>query len=490
VFPTIAGSKVSGAKITCVGIRGSIRGASGEMPDGSTKRPDLVIIDDPQSDRTAASQSMCEGLEETINKTIVGLGDIGKQVSVIMTCTVIREGDLADRYLDTTIYPQWKGMRYRRMESMPVNMPLWDAYSELRQVNAKKATAFYRKNRKAMDAGAVCHFQECYDPRHEISDIQAAMNLFIDDPVAFASEQQNAPIRPNVGTVICDAKTIARRLNGLPRGTAPGTTEVLTGFIDVHDDILYWCVTAWKGDFTGCVIDYGTFPEQSSTYFRKGDSRLKTMPQRFNGRKPAIIAQGVEFLVNDLTRRLWPMENDEESMLRLDRLFVDTGYLHQAVETALRRVPGATAKPSHGFGVTAKKTPMNQWAQRPGRRYGDYWFEDKPARRGFRTVTMDVNYWKCMVHDAFNLEVGDTGGLTLWGKNPERHRMFADHCNAETVQWVSAMYQCHEWSSKPDHDNHWFDCIVGSMAAASYSGVRSRENHQREPIKPRRAVTF
>ena len=48
VFPTIAGSRMSGARVTCVGMKGAIRGASGEMPDGSTQRPNLVIIDDPQ----------------------------------------------------------------------------------------------------------------------------------------------------------------------------------------------------------------------------------------------------------------------------------------------------------------------------------------------------------------------------------------------------------------------------------------------------------
>lgn len=146
-------------------------------------------------------------------------------------------------------------------------------------------------------------------------------------------------------------------------------------------------------------------------------------------------------------------------MLCIDKIFVDTGYMHKAIETALRRTPNPAVKPSHGIGVTAKKTPLNQWPKRAGRRYGDYWFEDKPLNRGFRTVTLDVNYWKCAVHDALNMEVGDSGGLTLWGKNPERHRMFADHCNAETVQWVSAMYQCHEWASKPDQDNHLFDCM-------------------------------
>ncbi|MCL2625082.1 MAG: phage terminase large subunit family protein [Planctomycetaceae bacterium] len=490
VFPTITASQASGAKVMCVGINGSLRGASVNMPDGSTARPDLVMIDDPQSDRTAASHAMCERIEETVNSTICGLGDIAKQVSVIMTCTVIREGDVADRYLDPNIYRQWNGMRYKRLEAMPDDIGLWDSYNELRRTSEKKATAFYKQNRKAMDAGAVCHFEQCFDPRCEISDIQAAMNLYLDAPVAFASEQQNRPIRPGAGAMIADAKTIKKRLSGLPRGTAPTNAGVVTGFIDVHDDLLYWCVCAWSGDFTGWVIDYGTFPEQTPSYFRKSDSRLAVMSERFAGRKAAIIAQGVEFLISDLTNRRWSIDQDETAELMIDKLFVDTGYMSGAIETALRRLRKGNVKPSFGIGVTAKQNPMNQWPQRAGRHYGDHWFEDKPVRRGFRTVTMDVNYWKCQVHDAFRMEIGDAGSLTLFGKQPEAHRMFADHCNAETVQLVSAKHEKHEWISKPNTDNHWFDCLVGCMAAASHSGIRSKESHERQPVIHRKAVTF
>jgi phage terminase large subunit GpA-like protein len=360
----------------------------------------------------------------------------------------------------------------------------------MRRSSPEKATAFYRKNRKAMDAGAECRFRQCFDPRCEISDVQAAMNLYLDDPTAFASEQQNKPIRPGADAILADAAMIRRRLNGLPRGTAPTGAEVVTGFIDVHDDVLYWCVCAWGGDFTGWVIDYGTFPEQSQSYFRKGDSRLATMPQRFHGRKPAIIAQGVEWLVDDLTNRRWRIDRDETAEMTIDKLFVDTRYMPGAVETALRRVRKGNVKPSFGIGVSAKQNPMFQWPQKPGRKFGESWFEDKPSRRSFRTVSMDVNHWKCQVHDAIRQEVGDAGSLSLFGKQPERHRMFADHCNAETVQLVSAKHEKHEWTCKPNRDNHWFDCVVGCMAAASHSGVRSRETHQREPLRQRKVVKF
>lgn len=213
------------------------------------------------------------------------------------------------------------------------------------------------------------------------------------------------------------------------------------------------------------------------------------MPERFKGRKTAVIAQGVEFLVNDLAGRAWEVEN-EVGFLRLDRVFVDARYMHKAVEAALRRVPSTAAKPSMGIGVTANTTPINNWPQRDGRKFGDYWFEDRPAKRAARTVTMDVNYWKCQVHDAFRMEVGDTGGLSFWGKHGETHRMFADHCNAESVQFVSKKYEANEWESRPGVDNHFFDCIVGCTVAASHVGIKSKESIIRQPVKQRKVVTL
>ena len=492
VFPTIAGSRVSGAKVVTVGINGAIRGKNAEMPDGDTARPDMVIIDDPQTEKTAASLTMSEKIEEIVNKTINGLGEAGTRLSQIMCCTVIREGDVADRYLNHDIYPQWHGMRYKLLEAMPENTDLWDEYANLRRDNEKKATTFYKKNRKVMDKGALPSWEDCFDPRCEVSATQAAMNLYIDDPISFSSEQQNAPIRPGAGTVLADAKTIRRRLNGLARGIVPTNAEAITAMIDVHDDILYWCVTAWSGDFTGWVIDYGTFPEQSRVHFKKNERSLHTMPQRFKGRKPAIIAQGVEFLASDLTGRMWEVENDPAAIMQIDKLLVDSRYMHKAIETAIRRLPGnkSNIKPSLGVGVSANQTPMNNWPQRDGRKFGDYWIEDKPAKRSHRTVTADVNYWKCQVHDAFSMEVGDAGSLSLFGKQPERHRMFSEHCNAEIVEFVSKKNETYEWSAKPDLDNHFFDCIVGCMVAASHSGIKSKETHIREPIRQRKVVTL
>ena len=42
-------------------------------------------------------------------------------------------------------------------------------------------------------------------------------------------------------------------------------------FIDVQQKVLFWLVAAWEDDFTGYVVDYGTWPDQQRAYFTLRD---------------------------------------------------------------------------------------------------------------------------------------------------------------------------------------------------------------------------
>ncbi len=54
VLPTMPGSRASGAIIRVAGIIGRIRGMKHKRVDGTSVRPSLVLIDDPQTDESAA----------------------------------------------------------------------------------------------------------------------------------------------------------------------------------------------------------------------------------------------------------------------------------------------------------------------------------------------------------------------------------------------------------------------------------------------------
>ena len=68
--------------------------------------------------------------------------------------------------------------------------------------------------------------------------------------------------------------------------------------------------------------------------------------------------------------------------------------------------------------------------------------------------------------------IGDPGSLSLWGHDPEMHRLFADHACAEVPVRAYGQGRCvDEWRQLPNQDQHYPDCIVASAAAASYLGV-------------------
>jgi hypothetical protein len=196
----------------------------------------------------------------------------------MMTCTVIQEGDLASIYLDHNQSSQWRGLKFKMVEQMPERMDLWEQYRGLRKEDAVKATMFYKRNRAQMREGAIVAWEANYTGKDNSLDaLQHAMNVWSDNEITFASEYQNEPMKPDQGAMLVPAKVIRMRLNGLDHQTLPLDAQTLTGFIDVHDDLLYYSVVAWSDEFTGYVVDYGTYPKQVRRVFSKGETGLITM---------------------------------------------------------------------------------------------------------------------------------------------------------------------------------------------------------------------
>ena len=247
--------------------------------DSRTVRPTLVVLDDPQTDESAHSLSQCATRESILAGAVLGLAGPGKKISGIMPCTVIRPGDMADAILDRDRHPEWNGQRTKLVYAFPTDEALWKRYADVRAESLRQghggeeATAFYRDNRAAMDAGAVVAWPERYN-HDELSAIQHAMNLKLQDEVAFYAEYQNEPLPEKVADDDeLTADQIAGKINRTKRGEVPVGCNHLTAFIDVQANLLFYVVAAWEDDFTGYVLDYGTFPDQKRLYFTLRDAR-------------------------------------------------------------------------------------------------------------------------------------------------------------------------------------------------------------------------
>src|SRR5690606_13698381 len=156
----IGGSVASGAIVKVAGITGRIRGMKHKTAGGKSMRPSLVLLDDPQTDESARSPSQCHTREQVLAGAILGLAGPGCKIAGLMTLTVVRPDDMADRILDREKHPQWQGERTKMVYSFPTNEKLWGEYTQLRADGLRsdagigQATEFYRKHQDAMDEGA------------------------------------------------------------------------------------------------------------------------------------------------------------------------------------------------------------------------------------------------------------------------------------------------------------------------------------------------
>lgn len=481
VLPTMPESVASGAIIKVAGITGRIRGMKYKRADGQTVRPSLVVLDDPQTDESARSISQCATRESILAGAVLGLAGPGKKISGIMPCTVIRPSDMADNILSREKHPEWNGERTKMVYSFPSNETLWKRYAELRAESMRlgndgaEATEFYAKHRADMDEGAIIAWPERFN-HDELSAIQHAMNLKLQDEAAFFAEYQNEPL-PEVAAADDEltADQIASKLNRMQRGELPVGVDHLTMFVDVQGNLLFYLVAGWESDFTGYVIDYGTWPDQRRPYFTLRDARI-TLAQatKSNGLEGSIYA-GLEALLKAQLQRDW--HRDDGAMLRIEKCLIDAnwGTSTDVVYQFCRQTAHAgIVIPSHGRFVGASSQPFSEYKRRPGDRIGHNWrVPNVHGKRTIRHVLFDTNYWKTFVHARLAVPMGDRGCLSLFGQSPDQHRLLAEHLTAEyRVKTEGRGRTVDEWKLRPERsDNHWLDCLVGAAVAASMQGV-------------------
>jgi len=481
VLPTIPDSKASGAIIRVAGIESRIRGMKFKRPDGRAVRPSLVVLDDPQTDESARSDQQVRTRMETLNGAILNLAGPGQKISGIMPCTVIRPGDMADQILDRDKHPAWQGERTKLVYAFPANEKLWDKYAQIRADSFRndgdghEATEFYGKHRREMDAGSAI----AWPARHnadELSAIQHAMNLKLQDERAFWAEYQNEPLPEAEGdSDQLTADQIAAKVNGYQRRVVPIGASHLTMFIDVQAKLLFHVVVAWEDDFTGYVIDYGTYPDQRRAFFALRDAQ-KTLGRAAPGAGlEGSIYAGLEKLTGEYLSRRW--RRDDGAEMQIGRCLIDANWGQSTdvvYQFCRQSAHAAVVMPSHGRYVGASSVPFSEYKRKRGERIGHHWrIPNTQGRRQVRHVLIDTNYWKSFIHARLAVAMGDSGCLSLFGRKPAEHQLLAEHVTAEyRVRTEARGRTVDEWKLRAGGpDNHWLDCLVGCAVAASVQGA-------------------
>lgn len=485
ILPTSPGSVSSGAVLWCRSVGAAIRGVKHRAPRGAVERPDLVLVDDFQTDASARSAAQCTARLSWLLGTVRGMAGPDRSLAAFVNCTVIEPDDAADQLLDHKRYPQWSGLRYGLMRSLPRRMDLWDEWWALRSGDiarggtGRDAQAFYAAHRAQMDAGAeptwAARVHGC------ASAVEYAMRLFFEDRRAFWAEYQNQPLRQHVHTseFALDASQISRRTSAYQQWRLPVEAQAVTAFIDIQRNALFYTVVGWTATLGGYVCDYGVWPPVATTWFALADLPDDYLQRQFPGRSwEAALVESLDALVSSLTSREFLREDG--TALRLQRLLIDAGWGEStaAVRRWCRQSRwGNIATPSHGRGIGPAQLPLSSHRREPGSIVGEEWRLTAAKHGGVRQLIYDTNYWKTRVARALTCAVSESHALLLFAADAQRHALFAEHCCAETPHTV-----IHEgtgrrvivWRHKPTRpDNHYWDCVVGAMVAASLCGIGS-----------------
>ena len=503
MFPNIPGAESAGAIIGTCSLTGQIRGQKLEVvvQDGAgrrrvySRRPDFVIVDDPQTRESAKNPETSRERAKLIEGDVLGLSGPDTPIAAVMPCTVIYPGDLSDIFLDREKKPAWQGVRTKMLISFPTNMKLWKEYDEARREGQKAGDrgeagdAFYREHQAALDKGAKVSWEQRLEGR--ISAIQNAMDKFLEKPESFFAEYQNDPRADNQGEEQLAAELICSKLSGSPRGEAPLEINTVTSFIDLHKEAFYWIVVGWDQHFGGAVLDYGTFPDQERSFFFLSDlpRPLSQEPGFAGASLEEILFGGLQNLTSQLLVRDWVRADG--SPLRIDRCLIDAnwGLSRDTVYRFCRQSAFTNIlTPSHGAYAGVKSTPFAARGKKDRDRVGTNWRQPAVERRGeVRHVTFCTNSWKSFVKSRLLTSEGAKGSLSLFGDDPSSHSLIGLHWTAERFKNEEyAGRRMEEWKKpRPNQpDNHWWDGIVGCAVGASMQGVNV---HAAPPANPRPA---
>jgi hypothetical protein len=482
-LPTVPGSAASGATLMVLGIESASRGLSVAGPTGEVIRPGLILVDDAQTRESARSPVQTELREAIITDDVLGMVGPGETMALILLCTVIYLGDLSERFLSPERHPGFRRVRTKMLEQFPDRLDLWDQYADIRRESlragdkGRQATEFYLANRAAMDAGARVSWPDRFR-KGEVSGVQSAMNLYIDNPRGFKAEYQNEP-DPAAGAASAKEllpANVAARLSGLPRYEVPREASRLVAFVDAGGGRgrgLWYGVAAWDPQFGGAVVDYGCWPRQARAVFAADDMR-PGLAEHYPGRSETErLYAGLADLLGEVLGRVYYREGTGE-VLRVERCLIDCGWQSATVYKFCRESPHAgVIYPSKGIGRTQTARGVSEWRPRPGEQSGYHWRLTMSETGRGRMVQFDPDMWKTFLFERLTAAPGGRGGLNFYGRSAAEHELISQHCAAEAAEPKDLRGATFDkWLQLPHRpDNHLWDVLVGLLPGGRRAGA-------------------
>ena len=488
VLPTVIDPRTgrpfpsSGVVFESVGFNAGARGKSKGI-----LRPDFVIFDDLQNDEKAQSEGQVAKMAAKIKKTFMGLAGHRKKIAAIMTSTPIEADDLSETFAAD---PGWKTKTYKMMKSWPkCHNPeateeerkdihdFWEEYWDIYQTEKAAdrephiaANRFYRKNRKAMDAGASVLNPHNFDPDTELSGIQHAMNIrFRDGLDTFMSEYQMKPPRDAFAFELT-AKLILKRIRrGVPAKTIPADTVLTVAATDINPGYaITTTITTFNIQLTAFVTAYHVTPVKIPDRVNdvEFDARL-TAALKAHGKE--IAAQGI----------------------KIDKWGIDAGGRQFATVTKF----AAMAEAEIGIpaiamlGRAGQNWNPNVRSRIRNEKNATILCRD-PQRR--KWLAWNADEYKEKMHKAWATETGGAGGLSLFDGGANHYKFAVQVANEKLKAKVKCKDKdgrdcyAYKWQTKNPHD--YGDCEAMCYALAGSEGLTGSEDTMQPKKKGHLAI--
>lgn len=502
VLPNVPGSPSAGAIIATRGLDAAIRGMKRKG-----RRPNLVVIDDPDTEDTARSTEQAKKLETRIDNAMGALGGQKKNVARVMLTTLQNRIAVSCRFTDPKQKSSWKGRRFRYLITPPSRSDLWDEYVQIRGACqqeqdasgeavdpfARKAHRFYLERRQLMDAGAVVANPNRFNSerlpdgsRVEVSALQHYFNEMADKSPEFcACELDNDPPE-EAGPVESGITShlILQHMSGYDRLVIPPGCTVLTQGIDVGKYALHYVVRAWRQDGTGFTIDKGVQDVTGTTV--GNDVGVEHAILQALRARHEIVSGGIFRTIDGV-----PMP--------VDMTLIDSRYKQDAAYTFCRE-SRLGYRPAIGHGKSAGCVKPNFHPvlhSTTDKKPGFHSFETRQPN-GVWLVNMETDYWKSWEHARWLTATDQPGTMFLYGTattDPKRrgiyeieHFAYAKHICAEVeVEEPIKGVTVRRWHAKSG-TNHFLDASYMADVAAGMKGIRILRDMGGETSRPRRTL--
>jgi len=452
----------NGAILQGEGLTGAIRGKWKDTKSGKTLRPDFVLLDDPQTRESAESESQCNMRERIITGDVLGLAGPRKKIAAVMPCTIIREGDLAARFLDHEKHPEWSGETCSLVKKWPKEQDgLWEEYTKIYRDGIAcgdgpwQATTFYRVNRAAMDEGSELSWKHRIR-EGEISALQTAENLRIESGSQFWAEYQNAPLETEITIYDISPHLVEsrfdkhRKQHEIPVSWLNGAATTIAA-TDINHYGLHAAHVAFDVSQSAAVLWYAN------------DDRITVPVNTVEQQKKQIIFKMLENHA-DVIAALRPIPN---------YWFIDGGY---ELETVFRfvlgspkaRIPGCATMVARGYGGNYRPSKGNI----AGKTIVDggaivAHVSKWPLGKG---VAWNSHYWHEIMQRAWLGSVGSVGACAL---HDGHHNDFAMQICADVLseKLEGKFGPVWRWNKRPGVRNDYGDALAMCYMGAAFDGI-------------------